>query len=76
MWKNLEEKRLYELWNEFVMLADGTEFLEKENKKYKSEIGRLKCRITRLEIELANEVEYPEECEILKENISGEYFRV
>ena len=93
MWKNLEEKRLYELWNEFQMLEDGVKFLEKhneklketnenlndslcelevkherlkeENQKYKTEIGRLKSRITLLEIELENQVENPAECEIL-----------
>ena len=114
MWKNLEEKRLYELWNEFNMLVDGAKFLEKhieklkeknknlneslcelevkhenlneeldntnamlcelqveherlkeENQKYKTEIGRLKSRITLLEIELENQVENPAECEIL-----------
>ena len=93
MWKNLEEKRLYELWNEFNMLADGAKFIEKhnkklketnenlneslcelevkherlkeENQKYKTEIGRLKSRISLLEIELENQVENPAECEIL-----------
>tara|TARA_B100000686_G_scaffold172288_1_gene179522 strand:+ start:159 stop:515 length:357 start_codon:yes stop_codon:yes gene_type:complete len=118
MWKNLEERRLYELWNEFQMLEDGAKFLEKhneklkktneilneslcelevqhetlkevnqvkndnlnaslcvleekherlkeENQKYKTEIGRLKSRITLLEIELENQVENPAECEIL-----------
>jgi hypothetical protein len=41
------------------------ERLKEENQKYKMEIGRLKSRITLLEIELENQVENPAECEIL-----------